>query len=131
LKRLLLWAPACAYLGLIFFASSVPGDQLPGHFWDKLVHLLVYAGLGVLLLIPLADARLSRVTVKAAAIAVLLSVLYGVFDEVHQSFTPHRSPDVRDLFADALGAALGVGAVWLLRAIVTRERGRWGQRGRS
>ena len=111
-------------MGLIFFASSVPGDQLPGHFWDKLAHLLVYAGLGVLFLVPLAEARLSRVTVKAAATAVLLSVLYGAFDEVHQSFTPGRSPDVRDLFADALGAALGVAAVWLLGVIVARGRGR-------
>jgi VanZ family protein len=123
LKRLLLWVPVCAYVGLIFFASSVPGDQLPGHFWDKLVHLVVYAGLGVLFLVPLAQAQLSRVTVKAAAIAVLLSVLYGAFDEMHQSFTPGRSPDVRDLFADALGAALGVAAVWLLSAIVRRARG--------
>ena len=128
MKRLLLWVPVCSYLGLIFFASSVPGDQLPGHFWDKLAHLLVYAGLGVLFLVPLAEARLSRVTVRAAAIAVLCSVLYGAFDEVHQSFTPGRSPDVRDLFADGLGAALGVAAVWLLGAIVTRGRG---QRGRS
>jgi len=122
-------------MGLIFFASSVPGDQLPGHFWDKLVHLLVYACLGVLFLVPLAEARLSRVRVKAVATAVLLSVLYGAFDEVHQSFTPGRSPDLRDLLADGLGAALGVAAVWLLGAIVTRgrggeQRGR-GQRGRS
>ena len=128
MKRLLLWVPVCGYMGLIFFASSVPGDQLPGHFWDKLAHLLVYAGLGVLFLVPLAEARLSRVTVKAAAIAVFCAVLYGAFDEVHQSFTPGRSPDVRDLFADGLGAALGVAAMWLLGAIVTRGRG---QRGRS
>ena len=111
-------------MGLIFFASSVPGDELPGHLWDKLVHLLVYAVLGVLFLVPLAEARLARVTVKAAATAVLLSLLYGAFDELHQSFTPGRSPDVRDLFADGLGAALGVAAVWLLGAIVTRGRGR-------
>ncbi len=72
MKRLLLWGPACAYMALIFFASSVPGDELPGHFWDKLVHLLVYAGLGVLFLIPLAEARLSGVTLKTAAIGRLL-----------------------------------------------------------
>lgn len=111
-------------MGLIFFMSSVPGDQLPGHVWDKLAHLSVYSGLGVLFLIPLAEARLSRVTVKAAAIAVLWSVLYGAFDEVHQSFTPGRSPDVRDLFADGLGAVLGVAGVWLLGVIVTRGTGR-------
>ncbi len=109
-------------MALIFFASSVPGDELPGHFWDKLVHLLVYAVLGVLFLIPLAEARLSRVTMEKAAMAVLLSTLYGAFDEVHQSFTPERTPDVRDLFADALGAALGVAVILLLRAIVKKLR---------
>ena len=97
LKRLLLWGPPCGYMGLIFFASSVPGDQLPGHFWDKLAHLLVYAVLGVLFLVPLAEARLSRVTVRAAATAVLLSTLYGAFDEVHQSFTPGRARRARPL----------------------------------
>jgi VanZ family protein len=107
-------------MALIFFASSVPGDELPGHFWDKLVHLLVYAGLSVLLLIPLAEAHLSRVTLTTAATAVLLSTLYGAFDEVHQAFTPDRTPDVRDLLADALGAALGVAALLLLSVIVKR-----------
>jgi VanZ family protein len=107
-------------MGLIFFASSVPGDQLPGHFWDKLVHFLVYAVLGVLFLIPLAEARLAQVTTGKAGMAVMLSTLYGAFDEVHQAFTPERTPDVRDLFADALGATLGVVAILLLRVIVKR-----------
>jgi VanZ family protein len=124
LKRLLLWAPACAYMALIFFASSVPGDELPGHFWDKGAHLIVYAGLGVLFLLPLAAARLSQVTTKAAGIAILLSTLHGMFDEVHQAYTPGRSPDVRDVVADALGAAAGVAAVLILRALLSSRRGR-------
>jgi VanZ family protein len=107
-------------MAFIFFASSVPGDQIPGHFWDKLVHLLVYAVLGVLFLVPLAEGRLSQVTTRAAAMAVGLSTLYGLFDEAHQAFTPQRSPDVQDLLADSLGAALGVAAILLLRAAVTR-----------
>jgi VanZ family protein len=119
-KRLFLWGPACAYMAVIYYASSVPGDQLPGHFWDKLAHLLEYSVLGILFLVPLADGRLSRATISAGAKAVVLSTLYGVFDEVHQAFTPERTPDARDLLADALGAALGVAAILLLRAAVTR-----------
>jgi VanZ family protein len=120
LKRLLLWGPVWAYMALIFFASSVPGDQLPGVFWDKLEHLLAYTVLGVLFLIPLAEGRLSQVTITTAAIAVMLSTLYGGFDEVHQAFTPDRTSDVRDLLADCLGAALGVAAMLLLRVLVSR-----------
>ena len=55
--------------------------------------------------------------------AVLLATLYGAFDEVHQAFTPGRSPDVRDVVADCLGAALGVAAILLLIAIARRLRG--------
>lgn len=105
-------------MALIFFASSVPGDELPGHFWDKGVHFLVYSGLGVLFLLPLAAARLSQVTTKLAGVAVLLSTLHGVFDEVHQAFTPERSPDIRDVVADALGAAAGVAVVLIVKSIV-------------
>ncbi len=75
--------------------------------WDKLAHLLAYAVLGVLFLLPLCGGRLSQMHGRTAAMAVLLATLYGAFDEVHQAFTPGRSPDVRDLVADCLGAALG------------------------
>lgn len=122
MKRLFLWGPACAYMAVIYFASSVPGGDLPGHFSDKLAHLLEYAVLGVLFLVPLADGRLSQVTLKAAATAVVLSTVYGVSDELHQAFTPDRTPDARDVLADGLGAALGVASVLLLRAVVTRVR---------
>ena len=118
---MLRWAPPVLYMGFIFFASSVPGDELPSWgFWDKAEHLLAYAVLGVLFLIPVAEARLALVTPRTGAIAVVLTTLYGGFDEIHQAFTPGRSPDVHDLFADFLGASFGVVCVLLLRFIVTR-----------
>jgi VanZ family protein len=122
LKRLLLWAPACVYMGVLFFASSVPGDELPGPMWDKLAHLLAYAVLAILLLLPLCGGRLWEIRGVTAATAVLLATLYGAADEVHQAFTPDRSPDVRDLVADALGATVGVLVIVLLISIVRRLR---------
>ena len=110
-------------MGVLFFASSVPGDELPSHMWDKLAHLLAYAVLGILFLLPLCGGRLLRIQGLTAAMAVLLATLYGAFDEVHQAFTPDRSPDVRDLVADCLGAAVGVAAILLLIAIIRRLRG--------
>ena len=110
-------------MGVIFFVSSVPGDKLPSQMWDKWAHLLAYAALGILFLLPLCDGRLLQIRAATAAIAVLLATLYGAFDEVHQAFTPGRSPDVRDLIADCLGAAVGVVAILLLTAIIRKLRG--------
>lgn len=36
------------------------------------------------------------------------AVLYGLTDEWHQSFVPGRTPDVRDIGVDAIGATVGV-----------------------
>ena len=66
----MLWAPACTYMAMLFFASSVPGDELPGHVWDKLGHLLAYAVLGILFLPPLCGGRLLEMRGATAAIAV-------------------------------------------------------------
>ena len=60
----------------------------------------------------LAGADWSRVTAGGMLLAVLLTVAYGLTDEVHQSFVPGRTPELRDLAADALGAAAGAGLVW-------------------
>lgn len=124
MRRLLLWAPAVGYMALIFFASSIPGAELPGHFWDKGVHFLVYGGLGVLFLLPVTDARLDRLNAKSAVMAVFFATLYGAFDEIHQSFTPERTPDLRDLLADCLGASLGVVVMLMLVAMWKRANGR-------
>ena len=104
-------------MAFIFVASSVPGNQLPGGVWDKLAHLLVYAALGAFFMIPLSGGRVSRVTLVTAAASIVLSCLYGVSDEVHQMFTPGRSPDILDVVADTLGAAVGALGVFVLAAI--------------
>jgi VanZ family protein len=82
--------------------------------WDKLAHLLVYAALGAFYMLPLSGGRLSGITGTAAGAAIVLSFLYGLSDEVHQMFTPGRSPDILDVVADTAGASLGVAAVALL-----------------
>ena len=55
--RALRWALPIFYMGFIFVASSVPGDDLPSWgFWDKAEHLLAYSVLGVFFLVPVAEA---------------------------------------------------------------------------
>ena len=58
-----------------------------------------------------------------AAMAVLLATLYGAFDEVHQAFTPNRSPDVRDSVRGLSWCRSWGSPVLLLIAIIRRLRG--------
>ena len=81
---------------------------LPGGVSPTSGHSIGYALLGALLLRALARGRVSGVTWRRAAAAVLLASLYGISDEWHQSFVPGRSPNRFDLLVDFLGATLGV-----------------------
>jgi VanZ family protein len=110
-------------MAIIFIASSIPDVRaLPGGFSDKSWHSTGYALLGAMMLRGFAGGRWIGVTVARALAAVVLSVLYGVSDEWHQSFVPGRSPDVYDVAADAIGATIGVAAAAASAFIVRR----WG-----
>lgn len=116
--RSLRFAPYIAGVVAIWLVSSMERPPVPEQlvFWnsDKLLHLLAYAVLACLALIAVHRLR------RGALWAFLMSAVYGVVDEVHQSFVPGRSASGLDLIADALGAAL-VAVAWL---IATRARRR-------
>ena len=76
-------------------------------------HFTVYAALGASLTVLFRSLGWS--VGKAAIAAIAAATLYGVTDELHQSFVPNRDTDLFDLFVDFLGAASGC-AVFLLLA---------------
>ena len=101
-------------MGLIFVASSQsdPPDP-PGGLPDVVAHAVAYAFLGALILRGLARARWQGVRFNLGAAAVGLGALYGLSDELHQRFVVGRVADVGDVFADAIGAVVGVMLVWV------------------
>lgn len=112
-RRWLWWTAPVAWAGLLFVASSFPGRAYPEVTFaaaDKLVHLGIYGVLGALLA-RAAWSNLRGTTGRQWAWSTGIATLYGATDELHQLFVPNRSADVRDLLADALGAALGAAAV--------------------
>lgn len=78
---------------------------MPG-FWnaDKLVHCICFAGLafwvafGVWTHLP---------TKWRIALPIAIVSVYGIIDEIHQSFTPGRETSVFDWCADTIGAIIG------------------------
>ena len=71
---------------------------------DKVVHVLVYAPLGFLMVYAL-----SRSTSSANLIffGAFLAFLYGLTDEIHQAFVPGRDASALDAMADGTGAMIG------------------------
>lgn len=103
------------YCAAIFFLSSIPTYRLPAYpfpGFDILGHIAVYAGLGMLLCRFLAN-HLRRSAPAAMLIAVTLATLYGLSDEIHQSFVPGRFTEAGDFTADAVGAVMAV-VLWYL-----------------
>jgi VanZ family protein len=107
-----MWGPVVLYCALIFGFSSVSDvPPLPGGMSDKVAHALLYSGLGFLVARALAGGR--RVTWWVVLGTIAAVTLYGLSDETHQLFVPHREFDLKDLAADGTGASLGTAAQWL------------------
>ena len=112
--RLGLWGPVVLCMALLFHESSQPSvPALVDRIWDKLLHSGAYAVLGGLMLRALSEGFRRPVTAGMAAVAVLLTTLYGASDEFHQWFVPPREMDARDLVADFTGASIAAMAGYL------------------
>jgi VanZ family protein len=119
-KFVFLWGPVIIQMALIFGASSLSSPPLPDEISDTSGHFIGYVILSALLLRALAGGRIAGVTWRKALLAMLSSTLYGVSDEFHQGFVPHRTPDVWDVAADAAGSAAGSAFGGILRIAAGR-----------
>ena len=114
LPRLLwAWGPAAGLMAALWFVSGTPSPpRLPGSVSDVTAHFVAYGLLAAAILRAVAGAEWARVSVGGALLAAALGAAYGLTDEFHQSFVPGRTPELRDVAADALGSAAGAGLVW-------------------
>jgi VanZ family protein len=114
-KSILRWLPAIVVMTIIFGFSSIPSRELPNFgIWDLVVkkgaHMLGY---GLLALAYWYGLRLDK---RLWWLALLLSVLYAISDEFHQSFVPGRHPSWVDVLVfDGGGASLTLLAVLGIR----------------
>jgi VanZ family protein len=121
-----LWLPVIAYMAVIFWLSSMSSPPGPeGWLSDKAQHALAYGGLALVTLRATSGGRWWTASFGAFALAWVIATGYGVTDEIHQSFTPERTPDLLDLRADAIGAAAALGlarACGIIWRLAARER---------
>lgn len=124
----LYWLPVIAYALLIFYLSSLPYPQehLPDVLEllsDKFLHFVEYAVFGVLAYGAFRWAAGATMAQYALPLAILAGSLYGLTDEIHQSFVPFRESSWQDWLADTIGATIGsLGARYLLPSPARLEK---------
>ena len=106
-RRIDLWLPPIALMGLIYFLSAQPdlssGLGTVDVILRKIAHASIYALLCLLWARALRPAGSAR---AAIATAWLIAVGYAVTDEWHQSFVDGRHGAPLDVLIDATGASL-------------------------
>lgn len=107
-KAITSWIQLGVYCALILGQSTLPLPMKQFHHADKLAHFVAYAVLGVLVFralrfIPQGDKVYLRIFM-----AVVISAMVGLSDEILQIFVPTRTLDRVDLFYDVAGCFIGI-----------------------
>jgi VanZ family protein len=113
------------WMSLIFYLSSIPGDQLGPdtlvvNMLKKSGHAFIFGVLAALYLYAL-KGRIALLETQRSLylLSLILTLLYALSDEYHQSFTPGRHSSGKDVFIDVCGAFTALVILYLLK---TREK---------
>jgi len=104
------WLPLILYCVFVYIQSDYPSpESLPSfELSDKLYHVAGYAVMGVLFYRAYQTLPFRDNIQMLVIFSMVSAALYGVSDEIHQSFVPYRDGNLLDAIADMLGAICGV-----------------------
>jgi VanZ family protein len=105
------WLPVIVWALIIFNFSAHAVPKVGQSYWTdfiakKLAHILEYGIFALLNYRALINSGIKKV--MCYWLAIIIPLLYGASDELHQSFTPTRTPTVRDVLIDTFGASLAI-----------------------
>ena len=114
--RAIRWLPAAIWMIVIFYLSNQKGSEINAFlpFFQKWLpfmkgfnwgHFIAYFILALTFYLALGN---ESAGFRLKIMIVLLCLMYGMTDEFHQKFVEGRSPDMKDLMNDAIGAALAM-----------------------
>jgi len=117
-RIILVWIPVFAYIGIIFFLSSIPdigfvtrlSEMDPRKFS---LHVLEYMVFGFLLFSAQVNSGMSLR--KAFVLTLLIGLILGYADERYQLTVPNRKFNPYDILSDFVGALVGALVVALRR----------------
>lgn len=115
------------WMSIIFCLSSLPststGPDTP--FFkavSKMLHFIIFGILSILYLSSLKwNKPLRETRIKFFLFSLFLTSIYAMTDEYHQSFSPGRTPSVRDVIIDTCGALTFLTIAYFLTRFVKHD----------
>lgn len=101
--------PPVLWAVVLFIQSSIPTLNPPSlgiSAEDKLAHAIVYMILGYLMTRAFFFSNNNQLRKNAMLFSVIIGLLYGISDEIHQLFVPGRYADIFDVIADFIGVLI-------------------------
>jgi VanZ family protein len=109
-----LWLPVAVYMAVIYYGATMPHVPAPVEdmFPDTVQHAAGYTVMALLTLRATAGGTRRGMTRGAMLAAFVIAMLHGLSVEWIQMFLPNRFAEWRDVWNNAAGAAVGIGAAW-------------------
>ena len=101
--------PAIIWAIVIFIESSIADLAPPTleiEYQDKIAHIIVFGILGYLITRAFYYNSTSNIRKFAALLSIIVALLYGISDEIHQYYVPGRYSEFGDVVADFIGILL-------------------------
>ena len=122
----LLLLPLILYWIILFIGTTIPSNSFSDvlNVGDKLKHFFAYFILAFLLSLNLHfQKKWEKIAVSAFFYAFLITVVYGLLDELHQIPISGRYFDWLDLAANFIGILIGAAILkWFLSGKVSDEK---------
>ncbi len=121
-KKILRWLPAFAMMALIFYLSTLPSKGkltellLFSPTLNDVVSAILHIGAFGFLALTI-EFGFGKMSSKERLWSLVWVILYGISDEIHQSFVPNRTTSFFDLVLDGLG-----GWLWLYRGNILGKK---------
>ena len=116
-RRIMVTGAVVGWMAFIFYLSSLSQDQasdIAGWFGDikgNVAHFLLYGVLAALIQASMWSWNFGY-QLRWLVVAALIASLYGVSDEVHQTFVAGRSATFSDVMVNTIGATSSAVGLW-------------------
>ena len=120
-RRALLWGPVVSYMAVIFWLSAQSSPPVPGGMPDWFLHGVEYFGFAIVVFRAVSGGVPAALSPARVATTMAIVTAYAISDELHQMYVPYRTPDVRDVRSDVVGASIALLVCWAWHIIASPD----------